>query len=206
MIAPHAMETGNATSNPSHGPMPKWMNSAAVDVGAEPDIERVAERELAGEAHHDVPGLPEIGEVEDEDQDGQQVVVDEERAPIRSASSSAASSSKARRGRAPVSRADHDALPAQDALRAQQQHQHQDREREHALRGRREEQPGERLGDADQHAAEQRARHRAEPAGDDDDEGEQRIDRPDLRRDVDDQHQHAPAAPTQAAPSPKVSA
>ena len=41
------------------------------------------------------------------------------------------------------------------------------------------------------HAAEQRARHRAQAAGDDDDEGEQRIGRPERRRDVDDQHQHA---------------
>ena len=49
------------------------------DIGAEPDIERVAERELAGEAHHDVPGLAEIGEIEDENEDGQQVVVDEQR-------------------------------------------------------------------------------------------------------------------------------
>ena len=51
---------------------------------------------------------------------------------------------------------------------------------------------GERLGDPDQHAAEERARHRAEPAGDDDDEGEQRIARPEHRRCVDQQHHHGP--------------
>ena len=50
--------------------------------------------------------------------------------------------------------------------------------------------PGHRLGQADQHAAEQRAGHRAEPAGDDDDEGEQRVGRAEWRRDVDEQHQH----------------
>ena len=32
-------------------------------IGAEPDIERVAERQLPGKAHHDVPGLPGIGEI-----------------------------------------------------------------------------------------------------------------------------------------------
>ena len=48
-------------------------------VGAEADVERMAERELAGKAHHDVPGLAGIGEVEDEDEDREQVVVDEER-------------------------------------------------------------------------------------------------------------------------------
>ena len=48
-------------------------------IGAEPDIDRVAERQLPGKAHHDVPGLPRIGEIENEDQDGQQVVVGEER-------------------------------------------------------------------------------------------------------------------------------
>ena len=48
-------------------------------VGAEPDIERVAERQLAGKAHHDVPGLADIGEIEDEDQDGEQIVVGEQR-------------------------------------------------------------------------------------------------------------------------------
>ena len=54
----------------------------------------------------------------------------------------------------------------------------------------REQEAGQRLGHADQHAAEQRARHRAEPADDDDDEGEQRVGRSERRRHVDDQHQH----------------
>src|SRR5271156_5392831 len=49
------------------------------DVAAKPDIDRVPERELAGKAHHDVPGLTGIGEVENDDQDGEQIVVDEKR-------------------------------------------------------------------------------------------------------------------------------
>ena len=49
------------------------------DVGAEPDVERVAERQLSGKAHQDVPGLPRVGEVENEDQHGEQVVVGEQR-------------------------------------------------------------------------------------------------------------------------------
>ncbi len=46
-------------------------------IAAEPDIDRVAERELAGKAHHHVPGLAGIGEVENDDQDRQQIVVSE---------------------------------------------------------------------------------------------------------------------------------
>src|SRR5690606_39219968 len=46
-------------------------------VGAEPDIERVAERELPGKAHHDVPGLPDIGKVENEEEYAQQIATDE---------------------------------------------------------------------------------------------------------------------------------
>src|SRR6185503_13081019 len=38
----------------------------AGDVGADADVERVPERKLAREAHHDVPGLAGVGEVEDE--------------------------------------------------------------------------------------------------------------------------------------------
>ena len=61
--------------------------------------------------------------------------------------------------------------------------------------------------DADQHAAGERADHRAEPADDDDDEGKQRVARAEHRRNVDQQAtSSAPAAPTQAAPRPKVSA
>ena len=48
-------------------------------IGAEPDIDGVAERELAGEAHHHVPRLPGIGEIQDGDEDGEQIVVGEPR-------------------------------------------------------------------------------------------------------------------------------
>src|SRR3954453_1708609 len=48
-------------------------------IRAEPDIDRVAERKLAGESHHDVPCLTRVSEVEDQDQDGQKVIVGEAR-------------------------------------------------------------------------------------------------------------------------------
>src|SRR5882762_9590462 len=37
-------------------------------VGAKSNVKRMAKRKLAGEAHHDVPGLARIGEIEDQDQ------------------------------------------------------------------------------------------------------------------------------------------
>ena len=39
----------------------------------------VAERELPGKAHHDVPGLPGIGEIQNDDEDGEEIIVDEPR-------------------------------------------------------------------------------------------------------------------------------
>ena len=48
-------------------------------IGAEPDIDGVTERKLAGESHHHVPGLAGIGEIEDGDEDGEQIVVGEKR-------------------------------------------------------------------------------------------------------------------------------
>src|SRR5262249_37780358 len=44
-------------------------------IGAEPDIDGVAEGELAGEAHHHVPRLAGIGGIEDDDKDGEKIVV-----------------------------------------------------------------------------------------------------------------------------------
>src|SRR5262249_5043923 len=44
-------------------------------ICAEPDIDGVAEGELAGEAHHHVPRLAGIGGIEDDDEDGEQIVV-----------------------------------------------------------------------------------------------------------------------------------
>ena len=49
------------------------------DITGKPDIERMAERKLPGEAHHDVPGLPGIGEIQNEDEDGEQIIVDQPR-------------------------------------------------------------------------------------------------------------------------------
>src|SRR5262249_2828554 len=48
-------------------------------IGAEPDIECVTERELPGKAHHQVPGLTHIGEIEDQGEDREQVAVGDER-------------------------------------------------------------------------------------------------------------------------------
>src|SRR5690606_642994 len=48
-------------------------------IAAEADIERMAEAELAREAHHHVPGLAGIGEVENDDENGEDVGVDQQR-------------------------------------------------------------------------------------------------------------------------------
>src|SRR5262249_48695691 len=48
-------------------------------VGAKPDVERVTQRKLAGKAHHDVPGLPDIGKVENQDEHGDEVVAGHQR-------------------------------------------------------------------------------------------------------------------------------
>ena len=48
-------------------------------VGAEADIERVAERQLPGETHHDVPRLAYIGEVQNENEHGEQIVAGHQR-------------------------------------------------------------------------------------------------------------------------------
>src|SRR6185312_7445647 len=59
-----------------HAPMAEQRSAG---IGAEPDIERVAERELPGEAGDDVPGLAEIGGEQDHHQHGDDVAVDEKR-------------------------------------------------------------------------------------------------------------------------------
>ena len=48
-------------------------------IGAEPDIERMAERQLPGKAHHDVPALTDIGEVQDQNEHGEQIVAGKQR-------------------------------------------------------------------------------------------------------------------------------
>src|SRR5688572_11477158 len=42
-------------------------------IGAEAHVKRMPERELAGEAHHDVPGLADISEVQDEEADREEI-------------------------------------------------------------------------------------------------------------------------------------
>ena len=46
------------------------------DVGAEPRVNRMTERELPGKAHHDIPGLSSVGEIQNDDEYGEQIVVD----------------------------------------------------------------------------------------------------------------------------------
>ncbi len=60
----HADEDGDRQPGPR--PDAEAHEEGGGDIGAEPDIERVAKRQQAGEAHHHVPRLPDIGEPEDE--------------------------------------------------------------------------------------------------------------------------------------------
>src|SRR5262249_2003280 len=65
--------------NPDPGPDAEMDIERGGGIAAEPDIEGVAERQLAGKSHHHVPGLAGIGEVEDDDEHGEQVGVGEPR-------------------------------------------------------------------------------------------------------------------------------
>src|SRR5262249_1003671 len=83
-----------------------------------------------------------------------------------------------------------DRSSAKNPLRSKQQHEDQNSEGEHALGRRREQKSSQGFGHADQKAAQQRTSHRTEAAGNDDDEGQQRVSRADDRRNVDDQRHH----------------
>src|SRR6185437_8715054 len=48
-------------------------------IRAEPDIERMTERQLPGKAHHDVPTLSEISKIQDQYKHGEQIVAGEQR-------------------------------------------------------------------------------------------------------------------------------
>src|SRR5207237_5424052 len=48
------------------------------DVGADADVEGMAERKLPGESHHHVPGLAGIGEVQDQRRHRERVVAGDE--------------------------------------------------------------------------------------------------------------------------------
>ena len=79
MTAPQAAATGTAAKKSEPGRDAVAREQERSDIGAEPDIERVPERQLPGKAHHDVPGLPGIGEIENENEDGEQIIADEKR-------------------------------------------------------------------------------------------------------------------------------
>ncbi len=93
------------------------------------------ERQLAGKAHHQVPGLAHIGEVEDQDQHRQHDSGRQRAAP-RAAAASRSHEQHARPRRCERARS---CAPPHQALRPQHQHQDQQREREHALHRRRDE-------------------------------------------------------------------
>ena len=48
-------------------------------VGAEPEIERMAERQLPGKSHQQIPGMAQIGEIEHQDQNRQQIAIGDDR-------------------------------------------------------------------------------------------------------------------------------
>jgi hypothetical protein len=70
--ADHGRERGgncNRREHPEPRPDAKLYEEQRGHIAAEPDIERVAERQLPGEAHHQVPGLTHQGEIEHHDED-----------------------------------------------------------------------------------------------------------------------------------------
>src|ERR1051326_5026699 len=68
-----------------HSEHPEQRPDAEVDpqrrrhIGAEPEVERVAERELPGKSHQQVPGLAGIGEIHHQDQHAELIAVGKER-------------------------------------------------------------------------------------------------------------------------------
>src|SRR5438874_1113488 len=59
---------GDADRHAEPGRQSVMHEERGADIGAEPDIERMAERQEPGEAHHDVPGLADIGGDQDENE------------------------------------------------------------------------------------------------------------------------------------------
>src|SRR5579871_3306147 len=74
IAAPNAAAAATAANTPSHGPIPSLSH-----MGAATDVKRMAERKLPCVAHHQIPGLPHIGEVEDEREHRDDVTVGRER-------------------------------------------------------------------------------------------------------------------------------
>ena len=166
-------------------------------VRAQADVQRMAERELAGEPHHHVPGLADVREVEGQRRDREDVAVGDERERERQQTRPRARDQ--RRARAAVGRraavsgcriAHLRAAPMRPCGRASRRRTRSPK-LDHALRRRRDEHARERLRHPDHHAAEQRADHRAEAAHDDDDEREQRVARAEPGRHVDERHHRA---------------
>src|SRR5262249_36480419 len=60
-------------------PDPELDPQQRAHIAAKPDVERMPERELAGKAHHQVPGLPDKGKVEHQDHNRDEIAVGDER-------------------------------------------------------------------------------------------------------------------------------
>src|SRR5262245_4369574 len=68
----------NSHKQPDPGADSKMHKKRRRGIGAQPHIERMTERQLAGEAHHYVPGLAGIRKVQDQNQYGEHVVAREQ--------------------------------------------------------------------------------------------------------------------------------
>ena len=101
-------------------------------IGAEPDIERMPERELPGEAGHDVPRLAEIGGEQHHHQHRDDIGVDQQRQHQHQRDEEAERRRDARRD---VDRGASLSRAPQQALRPDQQHQDEQAEAEGALQG-----------------------------------------------------------------------
>src|SRR5262249_1677186 len=73
--ARHRQRNRNQKSDPGRDTIMNEQRGSRVS--AKPDIERVTERELAGKAHHHVPGLARIGVIQNDDENTQEIVADE---------------------------------------------------------------------------------------------------------------------------------
>src|SRR5271169_2432572 len=68
---------GSEKAQPGRKPEPG--KQSRRNVSTEADIERVTERQLSGKAHHDVPGLAGKSEIENDDKNGDEIIVDDPR-------------------------------------------------------------------------------------------------------------------------------
>ena len=105
MKAPASAAIGTATSRPEPRPDAEMHVERRRRIGAKADIERMTERQLAGKAHHDVPGLAGIGEIQNQDQHGEQIVAGEERRGEKHKQAARQAATSVRRGTPSVRRA-----------------------------------------------------------------------------------------------------